>query len=834
MKEKIIFAPSANGTELLRFMARKGKNTIGCRVMNGIELAEFALMKAGVFTDTKYIRTNEAAALIYGFLDEIKHFSYASFSDAVNIASTLREVRMLIPENETEIMHKKLKNGEFPDNSAALLEVYDRYIAELKKQGFIDDIQLIRKAAEVGYVNDAEIVILKEHPLTPLESRLIDVVSDGKCSETSICGLLGMSENSVNYTDMTEAYGASNEVQNIIANICKSGKKLDECTVAVADTSLYSQLFYEMSQRYGISMSFGCGLPVTDSTPAALLSNYLYWENNGFHGKNALEKMIFSDSFERELLLEKLAIDNKRLREIIDMAGDLKLSTDRNSNVEKLANLKDVSDITEEDVELLKLLAEEFEQGCSYFIKTYAHIRNDRNGKLDRSSVNVICNELDAFTLVGDVNVCEIIPSILGKTVCSENSREGCLHITGIGQALESLRDELYIAGLSADVFPGRAKENYLLTDDDLMMFSDDPPTSENIVRRKVTAFEQLLKTASSIGNNVHLSYSGFDTAELKAVNPSSVLFEAFRAKNGEESTLDDMKNTIDHIGYFSSGFSASYNIAKAYSEGGNICIKTVSQPDIEREYKNDRSFGVSAIENYLKCPKSFFYNSILRLREKDEDDPLTVIDAREKGTLFHTLMEMNANERMDKNTLLNTAGELWDDYMKKRPPVNITIAESLRREFLEMAENGYLSDSENEVMHCEYGMEFTHPTGITIIGKADRIEKTPDGKIIVADFKTGSSTGYKPNDFNSCIQTLLYAYMLNKQKIHAENSQYRFVKENKNIECTYSVFFEQEIDILLENIADSIRTNSFDGLYDRNKCKYCGYADLCLEEVSE
>ena len=522
------------------------------------------------------------------------------------------------------------------------------------------------------------------------------------------------------------------------------------------------------------------------------------------------------------------------MREIIDMAGDLKLSTDRNSNVEKLASLKEVSDITEEDVELLKLLAEEFEQGCSYFIKTYSHIRNDRNGKLDRSAVNVICNELDSFSLVEDTDVCEIIPSILGKTVCSENSREGCLHITGIGQALESLRDELYIAGLSADVFPGRAKENYLLTDDDFMLFSDDPPTSENIVIRKVTAFEQLLKTASSIGNNVHLSYSGFDTAELKAVNPSSVLFEAFRANNGETSTLEDMMKLIDYVGYFSSGFSSSDNIAKAYADGKNICVTSVAGTETEHEYKTEHSFSATAIEKYVKCPMSFFFNSILRLREKDEDDPLTVIDAREKGTLFHALMEMKAKECMSKEEILEKAAELWDEYMIKRPPINRTIAASLRQQFLEMAENGYLSDIGNEVIHCEYGMEFTHPTGITIIGKADRIEKTPDGKIIVADFKTGSSTGYKANDFSSCIQNLLYMYMLNKQDIRAKDSQYRFVKENKNVECTYSEIFEQEIDALFEKIAESIRTNSFDGGYEKNKCKYCGYADLCLKEVSE
>ena len=834
MKEKIIVAPSVNGTELLRFMARNGKNTLGYRVMNGTELAEFALMKAGIFTDLKYIRTNEAAALIYGFLNEIGLFSSASFSDAENIASTLREVRMLIPENENEIMHEKLENGKFPDNTAALLDVYDRYIEELKKLGFFDDIQLMRKAAEVGCVTDAELITLKEHPLSPLECRLVSGISDGKYSEISICGLLGIGKNSVSYTDITEAYGASNEVQNIIANICKSGRKLDECTVAVADISLYTQLFYEMSQRCGIPMSFGCGLPITNTTPAALLNNYLQWEKSGFHGKDALEKMLFSDSFERSLLLEKLAIDNKQLKDIISLAGNLKLSTERSSNVEKLKNLAKTDSVTADEISLLKLLAEEFERGCSYFIKTYAHIRKSESGKLDRSSVNVICNDLDAFSLVEDADVCEIIPSILSKTICSENSREGCLHIIGIGQALESLRDELYICGLSADVFPGRAKENYLLTDANFMLFCDDPPTSENNIKRKVTMFEHLLKTASSIGNAVHLSYSGFDSAELKAVNPSSVLFEAFRVKNGEESTLEDMKKTISHVGYFSSGFSAADNIAKAYSKGRRICIKPVSQPDIEREYKNDRAFSVSAVENYMKCPGIFYYGSILRLREKDADDPLTVIDAREKGTLFHTLMEINANDRMSKEEILEKAGELWDDYMTKRPPVNKNHASELRQEFLDMAVNGWLSDIDNEVIHCEYGMEFVHPSGIKIIGKADRVEKSSDNAITVADFKTGKSEGYEENDINSCIQTLLYAYMLSKQGINAENCEYRFVKENRKVKCTYSDIFEAEIDMILEKIADSIKQNSFERIYDRNKCMYCGYAGICPKEVAE
>ena len=48
MKEKIILAPGANGSELFRSLARFGVNTIGLRVMSSVELAKYALMKSGI------------------------------------------------------------------------------------------------------------------------------------------------------------------------------------------------------------------------------------------------------------------------------------------------------------------------------------------------------------------------------------------------------------------------------------------------------------------------------------------------------------------------------------------------------------------------------------------------------------------------------------------------------------------------------------------------------------------------------------------------------------------------------------------------------------------
>ena len=150
MREKIILAPSANGTELLRSLARNGSNTLCLRVMSSAELAETALMRNGENVTQQYIRTVDEPSLIFSFLNEVEFFSSASFADAQNIAVTLDSLRKLIVSDESRILHEKLANGEFVENSTALGHVYDRYIAELKAKGLIDNIQLIRKAIEIS------------------------------------------------------------------------------------------------------------------------------------------------------------------------------------------------------------------------------------------------------------------------------------------------------------------------------------------------------------------------------------------------------------------------------------------------------------------------------------------------------------------------------------------------------------------------------------------------------------------------------------------------------------------------------------------------------------
>ena len=117
MREKIILAPSANGTDLLRSLARHGKKTFCLRVMSSAELAEAALMRSGETVTEQYIRIVDEPSLIFSFVKEVDFFSSASFADAQNIASALDSLRKLTVSDESAVILT-------PERGASVLGVH--------------------------------------------------------------------------------------------------------------------------------------------------------------------------------------------------------------------------------------------------------------------------------------------------------------------------------------------------------------------------------------------------------------------------------------------------------------------------------------------------------------------------------------------------------------------------------------------------------------------------------------------------------------------------------------------------------------------------------------
>ena len=58
------------------------------------------------------------------------------------------------------------------------------------------------------------------------------------------------------------------------------------------------------------------------------------------------------------------------------------------------------------------------------------------------------------------------------------------------------------------------------------------------------------------------------------------------------------------------------------------------------------------------------------------------------------------------------------------------------------------------------------HSSGVLLEGYPDRVEKTPEGEYIIADYKTGKRISHQANDVDTCLQVVIYAYIMEQKNI--------------------------------------------------------------------
>ncbi|MBP1592189.1 MAG: hypothetical protein ILP22_09120, partial [Oscillospiraceae bacterium] len=472
MNQKIIFAPGFNEAEILKSLALHGINTIGMRVMNAAELASFALVRSGVHVPEKMLSPQEELVIIADAARSEKYFEKASYADISDLRAAVRSLRSLVTEDdEIKTVEEKLSQGLFKEKNEALISLFSKYISALKDKNLADGISLVRCAIENNCTLDQEIVCLAEFPLTPLEEKLAETVSGGNCRKRSISVLYLEDRTMPEKVTVRNCYGAANEVETIIDDIYR-GKSLDQCTVAVTDTSAYSQLFFDYAVRHDIPVTFGCGIPVSNSNPAALLKLYNNWTTKGFFGAEALAKMLSDSSFDRSALKDEFPVtENYRWDDLVETLGTLRMTNDRLQNDERVKSY--IQAVNEEEKELgpryektlnrksvliplIKVAARELALAPEEFLRKYSRIRKGNSTyteslvmTLDRSALSSLCEQIRTVRSAGQ-SVSDVINDLLGMNVCAQSSTGGAVHITDIKGAFQNLRKNLYIAGMAA------------------------------------------------------------------------------------------------------------------------------------------------------------------------------------------------------------------------------------------------------------------------------------------------------------------------------------------------------------------------------------------------
>ena len=870
MRERIILAPGANGSEMLKNLAGHGVNCFNLRIVSAGELARIAMMRSGIAITEDFISRREEIPLVAKAVKEEAYFGKTTYSDIQEIAKAIRQMRMLVADgDETEQIEGIMSRGIFAEKNTALIAVYKKYMRSIADKKLMDSVSLIRKAAAECNPIDADFIKLKEYPLTPLDKALLHKVSGGKVQESSLTELYHLDGSQIRINSFRNCYGAANEVESILTDIYSS-KHLDKCCVAVTDPVTYGQLFFDYALRHDMPITFGCGIPIINSNPAGLLAQYYHWMTGGFFGTAAIQELLSSAAFDKSKLADIYPETDECFRWDIyaDVLGGLRLTNDKTTNDRRLEDFQKAIAAEEAIVDPgdekayqifcskksciphLEVIAKELAMPVEDFILKYSYIRkgSETNAQrllmmLDLASTNVIYEELKVIHTSGvEMDVEDMIQNVLKMSVANAGSERGKLHITGVDGALSCVREHLYIAGLSASKYPGSPRENYLLLDTDLRMFGGDAEymTSDGLIERRHDSLLTLAGFASGLGADINVSYAGLNVSELKKDNASSLVYELYCKESGKSITAKELEAHITKVDYFEPAISATRKVGEAYNCGKMITPHPAGEAKeaVSVHLNLDGAYSPSALSTFFNCPRAFMLSVVLGIAEPDDDRPFEVISAKESGSIVHELMKELGNSEMTKEEFLELSGECFDRFIDEHPPLVDKNAETERDLFLDMMETAYSMDPHREVVLKEENIQCVHNSGVKIQGFPDRIEKLEDGSCLVVDFKSARKISHVRDDIDTCLQIVLYAYLMEQKGYQISGGEFRYIRLGETVSCKYDDEMKQQLFEKLYVFKKHMEAADFpipDNAYEKNRkdedpdpCKYCSFSMIC------
>ncbi len=306
---------------------------------------------------------------------------------------------------------------------------------------------------------------------------------------------------------------------------------------------------------------------------------------------------------------------------------------------------------------------------------------------------------------------------------------------------------------------------------------------------------------------------------------------------------------------------SVEYAIALA-----NDIPKSIAKTNDIVQHVRSMKYSSTALNTYLRCPLQFYYQYVLRLREKEEVSG--EIEQLAIGNYVHDVLANYFGERIgkkltendvDKNALENILQNRFVEMFgvetnAAQELLKIQISKQLQSYFTYMLTP--LVQIQSVIIE---GIEFplaSEKEGFLFTGKADRIDRR-DGNVFILDYKTGSNEAYTKINFKKLqyndpstwkkaigsLQLPLYMMMYSAMNdIPAEHIHPHFVylgKNNLDESCEVGLFedteqlrvhytqLEQIIFSLLKEITDITKpfepTNAFE-----DDCPKCAFRSLC------
>ena len=127
----------------------------------------------------------------------------------------------------------------------------------------------------------------------------------------------------------------------------------------------------------------------------------------------------------------------------------------------------------------------------------------------------------------------------------------------------------------------------------------------------------------------------------------------------------------------------------------------------------------------------------------------------------------------------------------------------------------------------------FDHPSGVKIHGIPDRVEKEEDGTYHIIDFKTGRSIKHNKDDIDTCLQVVIYAYLMEQTGIKITEGEFRYLRLGETVTCEYNDDMKQKLNNKLLEFKKAMIDGDFslpkeETIDEQKPCEYCSYGSLC------
>ena len=244
---------------------------------------------------------------------------------------------------------------------------------------------------------------------------------------------------------------------------------------------------------------------------------------------------------------------------------------------------------------------------------------------------------------------------------------------------------------------------------------------------------------------------------------------------------------------------------------------------------------SVSRLNDYISCPRKFFYSKILEINVKEAN-----WDSANFGTEIHNLLEKSAANALatgDYHTL---------DYVKTKFNQDMKTIKCSKPEicenFVRLGNNAldlyyphFIEIPPSRIESIEFKFDNIEIDGIFISGKIDRIEKNHDGTYELYDYKTGKKVsqnqisigGEKEGYFNQlCFYKYAFEKLTNKK---VSKVGIIYVEDNKTIDKTLTSEDMEYIENTIKETFKHIQQMHFNPIKENAKtCNNCQFKQMC------